>query len=158
MPGIAGPLDVHIDAKELHQLYLDLKGVEGNLRVELRHAIADSGQPLAALVRNAAGWSSRIPGAVKVSASFSTRSAGGAIKVDAKAAPEAAPLENKGQSGDFRHPVYADASNPRSDWTWVPQPAHPFFYKTLNGSSAVGIAEKAIIAAMARVEAKAGFR
>lgn len=158
MPGIAGPLDVHIDASELHQLYVDLKAVEGNLRVELRHAIADSGQPLAALVRNAAGWSSRIPGAVKVSASFSTRSAGVVIKVDGKAAPEAAPLENKGQSGTFRHPVYADASNPRSDWTWVPQQARPFFYRTLSGSSAVGIAEKAILAAMDKVAAKAGFR
>jgi hypothetical protein len=152
MPGIAGPLDVHIDASELHQLYVDLKAVEGNLRVELRHAIADSGQPLAALVRNAAGWSSRIPGAVKVSASFSTRSAGVAIKVDGGAAPEAAPLENKGQSGTFGHPVYGNRE------VWVRQQARPFFYRTLSGSSAVGIAEKAILAAMDKVAAKAGFR
>jgi hypothetical protein len=152
VPGIAGPLGVHIDAKELHQLYLDLKGVEGNLRVELRREIAGAGQPLAQLVRGAAGWSSRIPGAVKVAASFSTRTAGVAIKVDGKAAPEAAPLENKGQSGTFRHPVYGNRE------VWVNQPARPFFYRTLNGSSAVGIAERAIVAAMARVEAKAGFR
>jgi hypothetical protein len=35
-------------------------------------------------------------------------------------APEAAPLENNGQGGSFRHPVFGDADN------WVSQTAHPF--------------------------------
>jgi hypothetical protein len=151
-------LKVDIDTKDLRQLYVDLKGVEGNLRVELRKGVRAAAAPLADRVRAGASWSSRIPGAVKVKPSFSAKGAGVTIAVDAKAAPEARPLENGGKGGDFRHPVYADGSQTRGDWTWVSQKAQPFFYHSVTSSSAIDSAEKAILAAMDAVASKAGFR
>ena len=152
MPGISGPLAVHVDTAELRKLYVDLKGVEGNLRVELRRGIKKAADPLAQRVRANAGWSSRIPGAVKVKPSFTARGAGVSIVVDAKAAPEGAPLENKGRGGTFRHPVYGNRD------VWATQTARPFFWAAVSSSGAVSAVEQVIVQVMDAVAVKAGFR
>lgn len=152
MPGTSGPLQVHVNTDDLRKLYVDLKGVEGNLRVELRRGIKKAADPLAQRVKAAAGWSSRIPGAVKVKPSFSATGAGVTIIVDAKQAPEAAPLENKGRGGTFRHPVYGNRD------VWVTQAARPFFYAAVSSSSAVDAVEQVIVQVMDAVAVKAGFK
>ena len=45
-------------------------------------------------------------------------------RVDVKKAPEAAPINNKGQAGTFRHPVFGHD-------VWVDQAAHPFYAAVL---------------------------
>lgn len=154
---MSGDLQVTLAAPDLKKLYADLKAIEGNLRVELRRGITAAAQPVADRVKRNASWSSRIPGAVKVKTSFSAKSAGVTVRVDSKAAPEARPLEHGGRSGQFRHPVYADAAGQtRRQWTWVSQQAHPFF-----GSASTSEDKKvtdAITAIVVAVERKAGFR
>jgi len=152
MPGRAGGLVVKIDTKDLRQLYVDLKGVEGNLRVELRKGVKAAAEPIASAVRSAASWSSRIPGAVRVKPSFGARSTGVTVTVDGGRAPEARVLEHGGRGGTFQHPVYGNRD------VWVPQKAQPFFFTTVSSGSAVGNAERAILAAMDAVARKAGFK
>jgi len=152
----SGALALSVQAPDLRQLYVDLKGVEGNLRVELRRGIKESGEDVAAAVRAASSWSSRIPDAVRVKASFSGRSTGVSVEVDGKGAPEAKPLNNRGRPGQFRHPVHASPDRTRDQWTWVDQPARPFF------DVAYAARTPAIEARIARVAddvaRKAGFR
>jgi len=145
-------LQVRIDTGDLRKLYTDLKGIPGNLRVELRRGIKAAAQPIADRVKANAGWSSRIPGAVRVKPSFSANGTGVSIVVDSGRAPEGAPLENKGRGGTFRHPVYGNRD------VWVNQQARPFFYSTAASSSAVSAAEKAILEVADAVARKAGFR
>ena len=152
MPGRAGGLQVRIDTGDLRKLYTDLKGLPGNLRVELRRGIKAAAQPIADRVKANAGWSTRIPGAVQVKPSFSAKGTGVSIVVNPGRAPEGAPLENKGRSGTFRHPVYGNRD------VWVSQPARPFFYSTAASSSSVSAAEKAILNVADTVARKAGFR
>lgn len=61
-------------------------------------------------------WSSRIPGTIKV------RTSGFSVSVMAggPGAPHAAPFENRGVAGNFRHPVFGNRS------VWVAQKARPF--------------------------------
>jgi hypothetical protein len=73
--------------------------------------------------------------------------------VDAKSAPEARPLEHGGSGGEFRHPVFGGGNKTRDQWTWVEQPARPFFYAALERSVEIEIAMRAV---MARVAAKLG--
>jgi hypothetical protein len=82
-------------------------------RVALRVAV----QPVAADAQSRASYSTRIPQTVKVRVT-----GGGNVKIVAGGvnAPDAAPLENKGQPGTFRHPVFGNRE------VWVDQPARPF--------------------------------
>jgi hypothetical protein len=104
-------------------------------------------------VRRNASWSGRIPGAVRAQPFFTAKRAGVRIIVDAKAAPEARPLEHGGNGGEFRHPVFGGGNKTRDQWTWVEQPARPFFYAALERSVEIEIAMRAV---MARVAAKLG--
>lgn len=149
MPAQHGPLEVTVTSKDLHQMYADLKNVEGNLRVELRKGIKAAAQPMVDRVKSSAGWSSRIPGAVSAKVSFSAKNASVSVQVNPKKAPEAAPLENGGKGGTFRHPVFGNTD------VWVDQKAQAFFYTNAVKDADI---EKAIGAVMDAVAKKAGFK
>ena len=70
--------------------------------------------------------STKIPPTIRRGGSVGTLtvSAGGAK------APNAAPLENGGQTGTFRHPVMGDMN------VWVTQEAHPFLHPAAEAQSA----------------------
>lgn len=151
MPNSVAPaLDIQFTSTDLHALYVDLKNVEGNLRVELRKGMTAVAKPIVAAVQREASWSTRIPGATKAKVSFAAKSAGVAITVNSKTAPEARPLENSGNSGSFRHPVFGDTTS------WVSQPAQPFFWAGVKAADTA--IDKAMLAVMDAVAAKAGFR
>lgn len=151
MPNSVTPaLDIQFTSADLHQLYVDLKNVEGNLRVELRHAMSALAAPLVSAVKQEASWSSRIPGAVRPKTSFAAKSAGLSVSVNSKTAPEARPLEHKGQGGNFRHPVFGDRT------TWVAQPARPFFWAAVKSQDRV--TDQAMTDVMDAVARKAGFK
>lgn len=139
-----------VTSSDLSKLYADLKGVEGNLRVELRHGVVAGMKPMQAAVKSAASFSTRIPGSIKTKTSFSARKASVAIFADPNIAPEAAPINNKGKGGTFRHPVYGNRD------VWVSEKARPFFTEPIRAH--LPDAERAILAAMDTVARKAGFR
>jgi hypothetical protein len=143
-------LDVHVDARELQKLYADLKGVEGNLRVELRRGIVSAAKPVVAAAKNDAGFSSKIPATVKTKVSFSAKNPSVAIVAGGKGAPDAAPFNNRGKRGTFRHPVFGHTDR------WVTQAARPFMQNNLD-SHAPDV-ERAILDVIDVVMGKAGFR
>lgn len=110
-----------IDPQDLAALYRAAKAAEGAIQVELRRTVKAAAKPVADGVKSAASFSTRIPGAVKTKVSFASKGAGVSVYVDSKAAPEAAPINNRGKGGTFRHPVYGNRD------VWVPQAADPFF-------------------------------
>lgn len=146
---MADALQVQVTSTDLRQLYVDLKAVEGNLRVELRKGITAAAKPIVAAVQREASWSSRIPAAVKAKTSFAAKSAGVAITVDSRKAPEAAPLENQGNTGTFRHPVFGTD-------TWVTQQAQPFFWGGIQGTNTQ--IDNVLLGVMDTVAREAGFK
>lgn len=77
------------------------------------------GQETLADARNNASWSSRIPGATRLSVQFSKRFSGVSIVTNKNRAPHARPIENAGKQGTFRHRNFG-----RNDWSV--QRAQPF--------------------------------
>lgn len=90
-----------------------------DIQRELRPAIKKAGDVVAAQAKSNASWSSRIPGAISVRASFGARVAGATVVVSAGAAPHARPYEGSGGGGTYRHPVYGGPA-------WVTAPTRPF--------------------------------
>ncbi len=107
---------IHIDVSELRQLSTALKKVEPKLQKQFFKDLNAGGQIVAARAKANASFSSRIPKTIKV------RRRGVSVSVVAggPGAPDAAPFENRGESGTFRHPVFGNTQ------VWVDQQAHPF--------------------------------
>jgi hypothetical protein len=106
-----------IDTSQLKEFGKRLRATSPAVAKVLRLRLHEVGDVVAEAAREEASFSTRIPGSIKV------RVSGFGVKVVGNAtgtAPDAAPLENKGQSGSFRHPVFGDREN------WVDQKAHPF--------------------------------
>lgn len=164
-------ITLSVDPQGLTELFQAAKAADGNLQIALRRGIKNAARPIVDAVRSSGSFSSRIPAAVKVKASFAKRGASIKVIVDSKIAPEAAPINNQGQSGTFRHPVFADKKHPRSDvyrhrlfrskvlaesgWTWTTQTANPFFDAGVRAG--MPAAEKAIEAVVDEWIAKLGF-
>lgn len=149
-------LDVKLDTADLRKVYADLKAANSSLTVELRRGVKNAAAPLANAVKVEASWSTRIPGAVKTKATFTARKTSVSIYVDPKMAPEAAPLNHGDRGGTFRRPVFADADEERSDWTWVSQQARPFMLAAIQPH--FRDADVAMAKVLDTIARKAGFR
>jgi hypothetical protein len=115
-------ISIYCDTKALSRLARDLRLASPEVWKATRVALKAAGEIVAADARQRASFSSRIPASIKVRVT-----SGGQVKVVAGGvqAEDAAPLENKGRAGRFRHPVYGDREN------WVEQPARPFLAPAL---------------------------
>lgn len=103
------------------------------LRRELRPELRKAGQTLLDDMHARASYSSRIPGATRMTVRFTAKGGGIFFRVNAAKAPHARPLErgNRGRGGaSFRHPVFGD----RDDW--VNQPTRPFFFPAVQEGAA----------------------
>jgi hypothetical protein len=113
-----------IDTSQLKEFGKRLRATSPAVAKVLRLRLHEVGDVVAEAAREEASFSTRIPGSIKVRVSgFGVKIVGNATATGAApegTAPDAAPLENKGQSGSFRHPVFGDREN------WVDQKAHPF--------------------------------
>lgn len=114
--------------QSVKELARDWGRVPIELRRELRPRLRQAGEHVRNAVRQNAGFSSRIPGAVGLTVSFASRTGGVRVRVNSKRAPHARPLENLGKAGSFRHPVYGNRD------VWVSQAAHPFFFPAVQAN------------------------
>ena len=121
------------------------------LRRELRPQLRAIGAESLARARANSSWSSRIPRAMKISVSFSKKTARVALTVNRKVAPHARPLENLGRPGTVRHPV----SQART--AWASQPARPFFFRVSDARMARDM-DRRIGVAVDITARKHGFR
>lgn len=115
-----------VERTSVTMLARELGNVPAELRRELRPKLRASAQSIVDDMKGRASFSSRIPGAIRMTVSFSGRGSGGGVRiaVNSKIAPHARLLErgnDGGRSGSFRHPVYGTD-------TWVSQPTRPFFF------------------------------
>lgn len=138
--------ELMIDVSDLKDLARDLRRVDPVLQKQFLKALGRTGEIVATRARQNASFSTRIPGSIKV------RRRGVRVRVQAggDAAPEAAPLENRGKQGTFRHPLFGDRE------TWVSQPAHPFL--TPAAEAEMVPFEQAILSAVNATFVSAGFR
>jgi len=145
----AAAIEVKVQPAALAQLYADAKAAPGVIQRELRRGVVKAADPIRLAVIASATFSSRIPQAVKAKARFSASEAHVRVYVDAKMAPEAAPINNRGRGGNFRHPVYGNRD------VWVNQKAIPFFDAGVRAGEAE--ADRAMLECMDRTAAALGF-
>jgi hypothetical protein len=130
---------VEVDTKQLAALALQCRLVDPALEKDLLVGLVAGGEIVAAKARrNAASFSRKGDSTSRIADSVAVRRRGVRVRVQAggNAAPEAAPLENHGKSGTFRHPV-------PNTGKWVDQPAHPFL--TPAGEESIGEVEAFIV-------------
>ncbi len=90
-----------------------------DLAKEVRPRLKRTGEGALRDVKSNASWSTRIPGATRISVRFSKKWSGVGIVTNKNKAPHARPIENAGNTGTFRHPVFGTDR-------WVTQEARPF--------------------------------
>lgn len=108
---------------QLRDLVQDLGKVPNEVRKRIRPVLRRSAQKPLAEARRNASWSSRIPGATRISVGFSKRTPGVALVVNRHKAPHARAYENGGKNGTFRSPVFGNRKK------WVNHTARPFLFK-----------------------------
>lgn len=113
---------------ELKKLIFDLAKISKEIKAELRKGMREIARPTLKKVQSNASWSTRIPGSTKLKTGFTARFTGISIETDRNVSPHARPYEHFGRPGRYRHPVFADSSKPRKEWTWVSAPARPYMY------------------------------
>lgn len=136
-------------AGSLDLLIADLGKLPPELVRQLRPAMRKAAQPILADAKRRAAWSSRIPDAIKVGVSFTSRRPGVRLVVDSNKAPHARPYEfGSARNRNLRHPVFATSAD-RMDWRWVEEPVRPFFFPAVRAGQegVVRQVESAITAA-----------
>lgn len=103
-------------AGQLRQAAADLREMSTEVRRGIRPALKEVAEPMVAQARANASWSTRIPGAIRVS----VLKRGVEIRVSRKKAPHARSYEGIGGNQSFKHPVFGDRG------VWVQQGTRPF--------------------------------
>ena len=116
-----GGIAIQIDGTDLTKLGGQLRRAAPASWKACQVRLRAVGEVIAEDARGRAAFSTRIPGSIRV------RSRGASVSVIAggPAAPDAAPYENKGVQGKFRHPLFGDREH------WYDQTARPFLAPAL---------------------------
>lgn len=122
-PRTSNTIGVGIDTSELKTLARDLRKLDPAVGRNFTRGVKTVGDIVAGKAKEnarsfprAGDGTDRIEGTIKVQGGFTTLR----VVAGGEEAPEAAAIENKGQAGSFRHPVFGDREN------WVDQTAHPY--------------------------------
>ena len=138
---------VGIDASGLAALQRDLKKASGDSLKLFRAALKKGGEIIASDARSRiAGTSQRIADSVRVGAT----NKGVYVRAGGAKAPHAAPFENLGKDGTFRHPVFGNRN------VWVEQTAHPFLLPALDGK--LDAVVDAVLEYLDQLTGEAGFK
>jgi hypothetical protein len=103
-----------------------IKSFEGKfpqeLRKELRPLLRSRGQSALSRAKNNASWSRRIPGSLRLSVTFSKRSAGVTLMSNRTRAPHGRAYAGQGQNRTFRAPTGTPPE------PWVAHRTRPWFF------------------------------
>ena len=113
------------DASSMVKLGRALRTTQPDVYRAVRRAVLEQAKHVAEDAKRNADWSTKIPGTIRAS------SAGLNTARVRVASSEGAAYEHAGAEGSFRHPVFADASKDRSEWTWTDEKARPFLHPAL---------------------------
>ena len=115
-------IPIVVDTRSVNRLSRDLRRAAPEAAAVARARIRAAAAVVAADAKERASFSTRIPGSIKVRGS----ALGVKIVAGGSSAPDAAPLENHGRDGMFRHPVFGNREK------WVEQQARPFLAPALD--------------------------
>ncbi|MCU1617192.1 MAG: hypothetical protein JWO98_4732 [Frankiales bacterium] len=118
-----------LDFSQVTQLARELNKMPAATRRQLRRTFQAAGQPMLADAQSRAGWSTRIPGAIRVSTTVSADRMSVQLRVSSASAPHARPYEGLGGGGFFRHPVYGRRT------AWVSQATRPYALPAVKAAS-----------------------
>lgn len=135
-------------ALEIRALLRAMAQMPKDLQRELRPALREAGGEILKIAAINSTWSERIPHALELRVSFSGRRPGVFIRVNAKQAPHARPLEGI-LADEWRHPVYGNRD------VWVSQRARPFLLPAARAGAPA--ARQLIAEAVAAAAERAGF-
>jgi hypothetical protein len=96
-----------VPGDEVGELIRDLEKIPRAVQRRLRPAIIGAGGDVLRRARLNASWSSRIPGATRLSVRFS-RNPGIDVITDGRRAPHASVYENEGREGMKAHPLFGN--------------------------------------------------
>lgn len=113
---------IMIDTKQFSLLTRGLRESGPAGAAAVRGALRDSAELVKAEAADRASYSSRIPGSLKARAT----SVNFKVSAGGEAAPNAAPIENKGR-GNVRHPTYSPRPNVPEKVGWTEFKSHPAF-------------------------------
>lgn len=140
MPAGAGGDFVTIDARELSALRKHLAAASDKTAGRnLLRRVREAGKVTRDAIAAEASFSSRIPGSLRVRATYAARGAVVRVEAQRKKAPHAAAINNRGRPGWFRHPVYGRPDRTRKEWTWVKQQGVPFMDRGAAKSRALAV-------------------
>jgi hypothetical protein len=123
-------------ADPLAEIARDMRALPEETRKAVRPALRKAGEQVRREAAVNSSWSSRIPGTLKVSASFRQNREGVTVTAGGPNAPHARPYEGITSRGNtFRHPVFVRD-------VWVAQPNRPFL---LPAAQAAGPTAEALI-------------
>ena len=108
---------------ELRKFIAEFEKFPQDLRTEMRPMLRKSGEQAMLRARSNFSWSTRIPRAIRVSVTFSKRTAGVRLTGNRKMAPHMRAYEHLGKTGFFRAPT----GNPPEPW--VRHKARPGFFR-----------------------------
>jgi hypothetical protein len=137
---------IQLEYSDVSEFTRNLQRVPVRLRpITTRRIRAASTQALG-IIRGRYGWSTRIPGAVKLRVGYGERKTGVLLYVDQRVAPHARPIEGiSTRSNVFRHPVHGNRDN------WVAQPTRPSFLPGVRQARPIVIREaEAVVAEVFR--------
>ena len=166
------PGDLHVDMEELaREIRLVDKKFASAVKRNLRKAVTEAGAEVTAAVKARASWSkgtvrpddkegkssgrTSIPAATSLAMSFGAEKVSVRVKVNAKKAPHARPLEfgTKGNPGSNRHPVFVKKG---AKGKWVNQPTREFFFSAAEALTPT--IERKIQTAIDTIAIEAGFK
>lgn len=118
------------------------------LRRDMTKGLRQGAKPAVAAVKAAAldlpdkagnaspGLRRQMAAATGVQVRTTGRQAGVRVRISRQRMGDKASLAKVTNVGRWRHPVYADKSKPRSEWTWVPQTSRPRWFDRASASAA----------------------
>lgn len=113
---------------EVGELIRDLEQIPRDVQRRLRPAIVGAGRDVLQQARINASWSSRIPGATRLSVRFS-RNPGVDVITDGRRAPHASVYENEGKPGTKAHPLFGNRSH------WYRFAARPYLAPAMDAEA-----------------------
>jgi len=136
---------------EFQKLQRDLYRMGPASRRRLAKTFRDAGDPMLVSARARAYWSSRIPGAISVTATVGTNDRIGVqLRISAAKAPHARSYEGIEGNATFRHPVFGHI-----DRRWPTENTRPYGWPAVR--VAAGRIQPAIEAAFADAARECGF-
>ena len=113
------------DASALRQLGKNLSKSSPAIMRAVRNAVRQEGRKVAADARHLSDWSTRIPDSIHVIANGLI---GVTVRAGGPTAPHAAPYENRGKFGTFRHPLNYPNQGRVGHGHWVSQKSRPYLH------------------------------